>query len=237
MRFRRKKKLIIKICIFLLIIGIIFAFFIFIYPESNIPTYNGTNTNNENQIQIVTINSPNVNVTLPSQIKTIDLPSNSVNSNPSSPEPSATISDSNKTYESYIDESLSYLITILSADNTLTVLLSERSSTLIPSGSPTQIGVDYSVTGIAEKIIAVYDFTVDSYSYPIILLLSETGKVYYIDTESAYKSGEFKVSGQISGIPEIKNIYTVTVDGNYKSAVLVDNNDVGYEFNLNMIGK
>ncbi len=239
MRLRRKKKLIIKICVLLLIIGAIFGFFIFIYPESNIPTYDDTDSKNENQIQSVAINPPNVNVTLPTEIKTISPSSsdNSTGNNTNTSSSSEVITDSNKNYESYVDESLPYLITILSSDNKLTILLSERSSSLIPEGSSTKIGVDYLVTGIAEKIIAVYDFTVDNYSYPVVLLLSETGNVYYIDTESAYKTGEFKVSGKIADIPEIDNIYTVTVDKNYKSAILVDKSDIGYEFNLNMIGK
>ena len=244
MNLRRKKKLIIKLLVFLLIVGAILGFFIFIYPESNIPTYDNSDSSSENKIQSISINPPNVNVTLPTTIKTISPSSNNTNSNSTVTNTNSNnsiteekITESDKTYESYVDDSIAHLITILSSKNELTILLSERSSSLIPQGSPTKIGVDYLVKGITEKIVSVYDFTVDGYSYPIVLLLSESGKVYYIDTELAYKTGSFEVSGQITDIPEIDNIHPVTVDNKYKSAVLVDKNDVGYEFDLDMINK
>ena len=71
MNLRRKKKLIIKLLVFLLIVGAILGFFIFIYPESNIPTYDNSDSSSENKIQSISINPPNVNVTLPTTIKTI----------------------------------------------------------------------------------------------------------------------------------------------------------------------
>ena len=279
MNLRRKKKKILKMLAFLLVAGCILGFFIFIYPKASIPTYNETNSNNEEDIQIVTITSPNVNVTLPSTIKTIS-PSgedtnnsttnnssestennesnnaesqnnnnsnnnnnnsgnnnNSSNNNNNINENINNATNSNKKYESYIDESISHLITILSSSHKLTILLTERSAQLIPEGSPTQVGVDYVIDNIPDDVIAVYNFTVDGYDYPIVLLLSDIGEIYYVDTEKGYQTGNFEVTGKVKGIPQINNIYTVTVDKNYKSAVLVDKLNVGYEFNLSMINK
>ena len=252
MNLRRKKKLFLKILVFILVAGGILGFFIFIYPKSSIPTYDNDN-NNENEIQTVNVKSSNINVTLPTKIKTISPVNNSGNNNDNTNNSNNTDEtnqntevpnnvvdhavDSNKSYESYIDESLPYLITVLSAKNKLTILLSDKSKSIIPEGSPTQTGHEYLAENMPLDIVSTYDFTVDGYTYPIILLLSSSGKIYFIDTEEGYKTGVFNVSGKIENIPAIKNIYTVTVDKNYKSAILVGQDDVGYEFNLNMINK
>lgn len=249
MRSRKRRKLISKFLLFAVVAACILGFFIFIYPKSNIKTYN--ESNNGNQIESSESSGSIIKVTLPSKIKTIDSNVATVNNN------SEAISDSqsnfnnidnstkeeigvesDKSYESYVDESLAPLITILSSsDNTLSILLTDKSATLLDVNSGAEIGKEYNVENITEKIVAVYDFTVGDYSYPVVLLLSKTGKVYYIDVEKGYKTGVFTVGGQIEGIPVINNIYTVTVDNQYKSAVLVDNSDTGYEFNLKMIGK
>ena len=243
MSLRRRRKLILKILFFILVASCIIWFFVYIYPKSNIKTYDSNSSGDK--IQSVTIDAPVANVTLPTTIKTISPLSNTTIENPTNNTLENNTNtgtqiqgtDSDKNYESYIDDSTPYLITILSSDNSITLLLSERSSSLIDEGSPTQIGYDYTVSGIPEKIVSVYDFTVDNYKYPIVLLLSESGFVYYLDMEAGYSSGNFSVAGKIDGIPQIDNIYTVTVDNNYKSAVLVDKENVGYEFSLNMINK
>ncbi|MBR3132642.1 MAG: hypothetical protein IKG42_00950 [Clostridia bacterium] len=252
MNLRRKKKLFLKILVFVLIAGGILGFFIFIYPKSSIPTYD--KNDNEDEIKTVDVKSSNQNITLPTKIKTIspvnntnndDSNNNNNSNNTTGTDLNTTIPDnvvdqavdSDKTYESYIDDSLPYLITVLSVNNKLTILLSDKSNSIIPEGSPTQTGHEYFAENMPGDIVSTYDFTVDGYTYPIILLLSSSGKVYYINTEEGYKTGVFKVSGMIENIPSIKNVYTVTVDKNYKSAILVGQDDVGYEFNLSMINK
>ena len=91
-----------------------------------------------------------------------------------------------------------------------------------------------------EKILSIYFFKVDHYDYPILLVLGESRKLYYVDTESAYKSGNFKVNGYIDDLPEVEDVHQTTVNENgkeYKSAVIVSKDGQGYEFNVNMIGR
>lgn len=224
---RRRKKLIRRLEILIIISILIILFFMF-KPKKKITTSNNT-SKTEEILNVTTINEPNIEVNLPTEIK------DTTNSNKNE----TTSSKNEKTYEPLIDVSERYLIPILS-NNQVTVLIGDDSQKLLPTSSPVKVGNEYTVSGIEETITSVYYFSIDNYSYPILLLLSETGKLYYVDLESAYLTGKFTVSGYIKDIPQVENVYQTTVkkDGKeYRSAVITDINGIGYEFNTNMIGR
>ena len=235
---RRKKKLFLTLLI-IAIVGIIlaFCFFFFIQPllslnKNKSNDSQGSNSNQGKLINLTAVTEPNIEITLPEEIKEIT-PEESNSNTASNP------SQSEKTYTPIIETSDRYLITKLS-NNELTLLIGDDSSKLLNDNSKVQVGLEYKVSGIEETIVSEYYFTIDNYSYPIVLLLGESGKLYYIDIENAYQTGNFVVSGYIENIPEVENVYQTTVEENgntYRSAVISCTNGEGYEFNIGMIGR
>lgn len=255
---RRKKKLIIRLLLLLIFITFIILLIRYILPSAGINTFNFNNQNtNSSEVEVTIIDEPNVTVSLPEYITTVNeansntLKSNTITSNNTNINNSSDNNNSNeiitstkgtngKSYTSYVDNSDKYFITVLSSDNNLTIMLSNKAKDLLPQKTTTKIGVEYNVSGISETIVGVYDFTYSNYKYPILLLLSSSGKLYYIDLESSIKSGKFKAQGPIKKVSNIYKICKVIVtdgDKSYKSAVLTDVDGIGYEFTLDMIKK
>lgn len=219
---RRKKKLIKNLIKILVVAIIAVGLYFFFKPKKKINTTD-SDSNNRELIKVTTINKPNIEITLPENIK--DSKENTTSEN--------------KTYTPLVEVSERYLVPIL-ANNTVTILIGDDSEKLLTATSPVQIGNEYTVSGIAETIQSVYYFTIDDYSYPIFLLLGESGKLYYVDIEKAYTTGKFEINGYIQNIPEVENVYQTTVEKgskNYRSAVIKCTDGVGYEFNIDMIGR
>lgn len=235
---RKRKKILKNLLKILIIVAILVALFFIFKPKKKISTLNDTDSNSD-VLNVTTINKPNIQINLPTEIKDTSTNQSTNKTEDSSNTENNVTEENKKTYEPLIEVSERYLIPIL-ANNTVTVLIGDDSKDLIPSSSPVNVGNEYTVSGIEETLTAVYYFTVDGYSYPILLLLSESGKLYYVDIESAYLTGKFNVSGYIKDVPNVDNVYQTTVkkDGKeYRSAVIVDTNKIGYEFNTTMIGR
>lgn len=242
---RRKKKLFTTLLIIsIIIIVLIFCYFFFIKPLISLIGKNkSNNSSDENSnhgelINITTITEPNVDIKLPEQIKQIST-TNSTNTSGNTSNETSEVIVTDKKYTPIIESPERYLITKLS-NNKVTILIGEDSSKLLNNTSKTQIGLEYTVSGIAETIISEYYFTIDGYDYPIVLLLGKSRKLYYVDTETAYQTGNFVVNGYIQNIPEVENVYATTVEHNgtqYRSAVISCINGEGYEFNIDMIGR
>ena len=79
----------------------------------------------------------------------------------------------------------------------------------------------FTIQGIESDLKAAYCFNVAGYDYPILLLLSQNGTVTYVNTEEGYKTGNFAVTGRLSGIPEIEKIYETTVEAIWSGEVSV----------------
>ena len=235
---RRRKKILKNLLKIIIIVAILVVLFFIFKPKKKISTLNDANSNSD-VLNVTTINEPNIQINLPTEIKDTSTNKSTNKTEVSSNTENNVTEENKKTYEPLVEVSERYLIPIL-ANNTVTVLVGDDSKDLIPNSSPVSVGNEYTVSGIEETITSVYYFTIDGYSYPILLLLSQTGKLYYIDIESAYLTGKFNVSGYIKDVTNVKNVYQTTVkkDGKeYRSAVIVDNNDIGYEFNTTMIGR
>lgn len=224
---RRKKKLLLNLLKIIVVVGIaVTIYFAFFKQKKKIDT---TNTKNQTDkpIELVPVNGTPKEIELPENIYSVG--------NTTSQQPE----DTNKTYKPSTGNSDKYLISIL-ANNEVTLLIGNDSAKLITENSPLQIGAEYKVQGIESNLKAAYCFNVDGYNYPILLLLSQDGNVTYVNTEEGYKTGNFAISGKLTGIPEIEKIYETTVEENensYSSAILVGTDGQGYEFTLNMIGK
>lgn len=223
---RRKKKMLLNLLKVVAIVGIILIiYFAFFNPKKKIDTV-ATNKTSEKAVELVPINGAPKEINLPENIYSID--------DEEDDEP-----DTNKTYTPSTENSDKYLISIL-ANNKVTLLIGNDSEKIMDDSSPIQIGKEYIVNGIESELQSAYCFNVDGYTYPILLLLSQDGIVTYVDTEEGYRTGQFNVSGRLTGIPEIENIYETTVntdDRSYISAVLIGKDGQGYEFELSMIGK
>ncbi len=217
---RRKKKILLNLLKVLIVVAIILAiYFLFFKQKKKIETVT-QNTSTGKSIELVPVNESTENVELPENIHSTGNPSN-------------------KSYEPITEDSEQYLISIL-ANNEVTILIGNDSEKLLSQNSPVKVGAEYMVSGIETELKTVYYFTVDGYDYPIFLLLSQDGKISYVDIEKAYSTGIFEVAGTIENIPEIENIYESTVETNgktAKTAILVGKDGQGYEFSLNMIGK
>ena len=137
------------------------------------------------------------------------------------------------------EDSEKYLISILS-NNEVTILIGNDSEKILDNSSKVQIGGEYKVNGIEDKIKSVYYFNVENYKYPIFLLLTQEGKLLYVDIENAFKTGIFKISGTIENLPEVESVYSSKAEKNgntYRTAVITCTNGEGYEFSLDMINK
>lgn len=224
---RRKKKMLLNLLKIIVVVGIaVIIYFAFFKQKKKIDTAD-TKNQTDKPIELVPVNGTP---------KEIELPENIYSVNNTSSEQTE---DTNKTYKPSTGNSNKYLISIL-ANNEVTLLIGNDSAQLITETSPLQIGAEYKVQGIESELKAAYCFNVDGYNYPILLLLSQNGTVTYVNTEEGYKTGNFIVSGRLSGIPEIEKIYETTVEEDsesYSSAILVGTDGQGYEFTLNMIGK
>lgn len=249
---RRKKKLIIRIALILVALIFIILLISYIHPESGIDIFNKNNpSENTTSPEVgVVIEEPTITVSLPEYITTVnentkpevlnEIQQNSIENEETNTVVTSTTGTNGKTYSSYLDNSIKYFITVLSPDNKLTIMLSDKAKSLLPKKSKIQTGVEYDVSNIKETIVAVYDFMYSDYKYPILLLLSSSSKLYYIDLEASINSGNFKVSGPIKNIPKIYKVIKVNItegDKTYKSAVLTDLDGIGYEFTLDMINK
>lgn len=243
--FRRKKKLIIRLSILLAIIIFIILLILYILPKAGITTINKNNSNSSGEVDVTIIDEPQVKVSLPEYITTVD-DANTLENIQTSGDNSNTIIETTtgtngKSYTSYVNTEEKYFITVLSDDNKkLTIMLSNKAKDLLTNNSKAKIGIEYNISNIKEEIVGVYDFMYSDYKYPILLLLSTSGKLYYVDIEASINSGSFKAEGPIKDVSNVYKIVAVEVtDGSnkYKSAVITDLNEIGYEFTLDMIGR
>lgn len=221
---RRKKKILKRILIVIIILLALFLLYKFIKPQKKIDTGNTNNSKGE-LIELTTVNEPNVEIKLPDKIK--------------NGENNTTSSQQYEPITESTEKSEKYLISILS-NNEVTILIGNDSEKIMDTNSKAQVGGEYKVSGITDKIKAVYYFNVDNYKYPIFLLLTQEGKLHYVDIENAFKTGNFTVSGTIENLPEVENVYSTIAtkkETNYNTAIITCTNGEGYEFNLEMIGK
>ncbi len=216
---RRRKKLIKKLLIIIAIILIIFLIYKILKPQKKINTAKSNSTKG-NVIELTTVDESNAEITLPDVIHDEN-------------------NTTNTKYEPVTETTEKYLISILS-NNEVTVLIGNDSEKLLNSSSHVEIGKEYKVSGITEEIKSVHYFNVENYDYPVFLLLSKTGKLYYVDIQKAFQTGSFDIAGTIKNIPEVDTVYETTAEKNgkkYNTAVITCKNGEGYEFELNMIGK
>ncbi len=221
---RRKKKILKRILVIFAILLAIFLLYKFIKPQKKIDTANPDNQKGE-VIELTTVNEPNVEIKLPNTIK--DEKNNTTSSQHYEP-----ITENS-------EDSDKYLISILS-NNEVTILIGNDSEKILNNNSKVEIGGEYKVTGINDKIKSVYYFNVENYKYPIFLLLTQEGKLLYVDIENAFKTGIFKISGTIENLPEVESVYSSKAEkngNNYRTAVITCTNGEGYEFSLDMINK
>lgn len=221
---RRKKKILKRILVIFAILLAIFLLYKFIKPQKKIDTANPDNQKGE-VIELTTVNEPNVEIKLPNTIK--DEKNNTTSSQHYEP-----ITENS-------EDSDKYLISILS-NNEVTILIGNDSEKILNNNSKVEIGGEYKVTGINDKIKSVYYFNVENYKYPIFLLLTKEGKLLYVDIENAFKTGIFKISGTIENLPEVESVYSSKAEksgNNYRTAVITCTNGEGYEFSLDMINK
>lgn len=221
---RRKKKILKRILIIIAILLAIFLLYKFIKPQKKIDTADSDKQKGE-VIELTTVNEPNVEIKLPDTIK--DEKNNTTSSQHYEP-----LTENS-------EDSDKYLISILS-NNEVTILIGNDSEKILDTNSKIEIGGEYKVTGINDKIKSVYYFNVENYKYPIFLLLSQEGKLHYVDIENAFKTGIFSISGTIENLPEVESVYSSKAEKNgksYRTAVITCTNGEGYEFNLDMIGR
>ncbi len=228
---RRTKMLLQRLALLIAIIAIAVVLIIFFKPRKQIQTTDGNNLSRE-YIKTIEANQT-VNIVLPENI----IPAEETSSGESSNQ--TTSNTIEKTYTALVSSEETYLIPLQSGEKAFSVLIGYDSEKLV-EGTPVEVSKEYEVSGMPEKILSIYFFKVDHYDYPILLVLGESRKLYYVDTESAYKSGNFKVNGYIDDLPEVEDVHQTTVNENgkeYKSAVIVSKDGQGYEFNVNMIGR
>ena len=198
---RRKKKLILNIAKILLVILIAIGIFLIFKPKKKINTAN-TAQNGKELIKVNPVDESNIKITLPETIKEYTT--------------NKAISKDIRTFAPLVTVSERYLIPIL-ANNEITVLVGDDSASLLSANSPIQIGNEYMVSGIEETIEAVYYFTVEGYDYPVLLLLGKSCKLYYVDIQRAYSSGNFAINGYIENIPDVQNVYQAEATENGKT--------------------
>ena len=212
-----------------------------IHDTTENTTNNHINTSNNNSNNATTQN------TASSSNSNQDTNDNSDNNNQNTDTASSTSSETSSSAKIYkplqsVEERefpKRYLETITNTDKII-ILIGDDSQEFIDRGSPIKIGVEYQVIGIEEPMLTTYIFNISNYNYPIFLLLSQSGTLYFIDTQKAYSTGEFKIDGKIENIPEVKSVHETRVEENgnsYSTAVITCQNGEGYEFSLEMIGK
>lgn len=218
---RRRKKIIKRLITVIAIILVLFLLYKFLKPQKKINTVD-PNAKKGEVIELTTVDQPNIEIDLPDEIH------------------SETNTTNGSEYTPVKETTSKYLISVLS-NNEVTVLIGNDSEKLLNSSSKVEIGGEYKISGITDEIKSVYYFNVTDYKYPIFLLLSKTGKLYYVDIENAFQTGNFVVSGTIhDDLPEVSNVYETTTekDGKtYQTAIITCQNGEGYEFNLGMINR
>ena len=152
---RRRKKILKRILIIIAILLAIFLLYKFIKPQKKIDTSKSEKQKGE-VIELTTVNEPNIEIKLPDKIKNEE---NNTTTNSQNYEP---ITDNS-------EDSEKYLISILS-NNEVTILIGNDSEKILDNSSKVQIGGEYKVNGIEDKIKSVYYFNVENYKYPIFLL-------------------------------------------------------------------
>lgn len=243
---RRKKflKRLLKIIIFVAIILIIY--FAFFKKIKKIDSGNETS----NQLGIIELNSaeePKVEIVLPNKIyDEIEENNSNTSSNDNSTNETSTagVVNTDKKYSPITsdDEVINqkkYLETITNNEE-ITIMLGDDSRELLSDNSPVEIGKTYIVNNVTEPMKTTYSFNIEDYDYPIILALSQTGYLYYIDAEQAFKTGNFQITNKIEDIQNVDKVYETIVEENgkkYSTAVITTKGGEGYEFNLKMINK
>ncbi len=259
---RRRKKLIIRISLIILVIAIAVAiFFLFFKMQDPIETVE-ENSTSDNATPIKVEVGPNIDVKLPNKIINLDTNTITSNNDSNQVENTNTVQTENenstsanettsvpesqnnteKKYEPLIEEVPSvYFVTLNpKGNNEVRILIGPDSEKLLNNNSDIKVGYEYQINNVPENIKTEIYFSIDNYDYPILLLLGESGKLYYVDIEKAYTYGSFSVDGFIQDIPEVKEVNTTTVENGtekYRSAVITCTNGEGYEFTLSMIGR
>lgn len=223
---RRKKKIILNITKILIVVLIAIGLFLIFKPKKKINTAN--TTSNGKTLTKQEADESNIRINLPEVIR--NYTTNEV------------ISKDEKTFLPLARGAETYLIPTLIYDkNEVTILVGDDSESLLSENSPVQIGNEYTVSGIEETIAGVYYFTIEGYEYPILLLLGQSAKLYYVDIQRAYSTGNFTINGYIEKIPEVQTVESrikaVQGEKTSPSAVIVCTNGEGYEFTTDMIGR
>lgn len=224
---RRKKKIILNIAKILIVVLIaVGIYFIFFNKQKKIEVAN--TTSNGRKLTKQEADESNIRINLPEVIR--NYTTNEI------------ISKDEKTFSPLARGAETYLIPTLIYDkNEVTILVGDDSENLLSANSPIQIGNEYTVSGIEETIAGVYYFTIEDYEYPILLLLGQSAKLYYVDTQRAYSTGNFAINGYIENIPDVQTVESrikaVKDEKTSPSAVIVCTNGEGYEFSTDMIGR
>lgn len=237
---RRRKKIIKNLLKILAAVAfVLIIYFAFFRQQEKINTAN-TSGNNSKTIELSVANEPKIEIILPEKIyeyNTNTLTSTNNNDSKSDLSDEKTYTPITSTEE--IEVQKKYLVAITS-ESKVEILIGDDSEELLTENTAIEIGGSYEVEGITERLKTTYSFSVAGYKYPIILILSQTGNLYYIDTEQAFQTGKFQVAGKVENLSNVDRIYTTKVeqDGStYDSAVIVTKTGEGYEFSLNMINK
>ena len=225
---RRTKQLLQRIAVLIGIIALAVALFFFFKPTKTLDM--ASNTNNKSRHVRTIEDAKPINITLPENIVSTEENPN-ISSN--------TTNSTDKTYTPVNSNNETYFIPLQTGEKSFKLLIGYDSEKLV-EGTPVEVSKEYEVKGVKEKILSIFFFKVDYYQYPILLVLGESKTLYYVDIESAYKSGNFQINGTIKNIPPVQavNATTITKDGKeYMGAVITCTNGEGYEFDISMIGR
>lgn len=237
---RRRKKIIKNLLKILAAVAfVLIIYFAFFRQQKKINTANTTGNHGES-IELSVANEPKIEIILPEKI--YDYDTNTITS-ADDDNSKSTLSDE-KTYTPItsteeIEAQKKYLVAITS-ESKVEILIGDDSEELLTENTSVEIGGSYEVEGITELLKTTYSFSVAGYKYPIILILSQTGNLYYVDSEQAFQTGKFQIAGKVENLSNVDRIYTTKVEQDgltYDSAVIVTKTGEGYEFSLNMINK
>lgn len=231
---RRTKIFLQRLAILIGIILIAVAIIVFFKPRKTIDTTDG---NNSRKAVVRTIEtSEPIKIVLPENIVSKEENPNIQTS--SSPVENKT-TGGDKTYEPITETGDRYLIPLKKDDTTFKVLIGYDSEPLL-TNSPVKVSSEYEITNMPTNILSFYFFKVDSYDYPILLVLGENKVLYYVDIQDAFATGNFQINGSIKNIPAVESVSSTTIkkDGKeYLGAVITCTNGEGYEFDISMIGR